>query len=195
MQSVQSHPVIPHCVAGPGWSNKATRQVSFVPAHTADDAKCHYFKKGTHLKNCLLCFGSQMPLVAASNFTRGAGRGLALMGGSHWSHPSPATGWQSRPSAAKPSIAYPHVQHTPPLVLPSHPEAEKRLFLPFYFYSWGVGVGWGGRSGRGHWTQREAEGGWSNSKGSYWGKGVQGLTVVVLPSVTSTTGQKKRKKR
>lgn len=188
-QPAQNHLVMPHRVAGPGWSAKDTRQTSFRPAHTREDAKCRYFTKQTHPKNCLLRFGSWMPPVRASNFIPGVRwrvwrSWVALTGAAP--PPSPATVWRSQPLAAKPSIWLTHTHNT---LLPwfclctlGCLSSTKAILWIFYFFPpiW-AGRGWQQQTGT-H-THR----GRSDGKGSYWGKGVQGLTVVVLPSVTSTT--------
>lgn len=185
-QPVQSHPVMSHRAAGPGQSDKVTGQTSFMQAHTPDNAKCHHFTKWTHLKNCLLCFGFQTPLVRTSKLTRSSARDLALTGGSNWSHPWSATQWRSQPSAAKPSmpLSNPYLQCTPTSVLPTHPEMSFRQksdpFTLFLFLSGGAD------------TRREAEGDATPRAAT---EGAQGLTMVVLPLVTSTTEEKKNNKQ
>lgn len=93
------------------------------------------------------------------------------------------TGWSFCPSAAKPSTAYLHNELLPWLCLHTLRRLSSRKMSLFFLY-----LLWG-RARTHTWLKAEGR---SNVKGSYPGKRVQGLTVVVLPSVTSTTAKEKR---
>ena len=188
MQLKGKQPAVMPCgTAGPGWSDQATGQTFPMPSHTRDDTQWHYFKKQTYLKNCFSCFGARMPPLRASNFTgvqRGVWRScVALPGATH--HLQQGDLQKPNPpllTCPRNTLLPRFSLHAPRCVF----RAEKQHFcLLFNALS-------GGRT-----RTHNTAGGWSRGKrrqGQLLRERGQGLTVVVLPSVTSTTAKKKKKR-